>query len=71
MGVEGGAVRHVHILDRNGQRIFNRLVDDGGELLQFASGFGRVSRSEMKRNGWTLADGWPGHELPTDSNDPC
>jgi hypothetical protein len=48
----------VHVTDRDGVLLFNRLEDDGGERLRFESGHGWLSRSQIKASAWTIAAGW-------------
>ena len=50
--------RNVRVVRPDGTWRFNRLLDDGGDVLRFASGFGWVSRRDMERDGCRIVDGW-------------
>lgn len=52
-------VRKVHVVDdTDGRLVFDRLLDDGSNVLRFASGFGRVDRAGLRNFGWSVRDGW-------------
>ena len=52
--------RKVHIVNSDGVRVFNRLIDDGRALLPFASGVGFVSRDYVRQAALEIREGWPG-----------
>jgi hypothetical protein len=56
--------RKVHITDLEGSRLYNRLWDDGSNVLAFDSGYGFVDRTTAMRNGWIIRDGWQGGYSP-------
>ncbi len=47
----------IHIEDANGKPLFNRLIDDGTNVLRFISGFGFVTREEVIRQHWIIKEG--------------
>jgi len=51
--------KKVHVVDRNGKPVYNRLWDDGTDVLRFESGNGFVKRSEMVwGRDCKVVDGW-------------
>lgn len=56
--IQAAALRNVHVT-KNGRLIYNRLIDDGTNVLNFASGFGFVCRDQMRLDGCLIEDGWP------------
>jgi len=54
--------RKVHIIDYYGTLLYNRLWDDGGSILRFHSGYGFVTREDIKRKHWVVRLGWLGCE---------
>ncbi len=50
--------RKVHVLRSDGTRIYNFLLDTGGNVIKFDSGDGFVTREYCKRYGWVIVDGW-------------
>jgi len=57
--------KKVHITKLDGKWIYNRLWDDGGLILRFDSGWGFVTREDIKREHWTIREGWLGCEKST------
>lgn len=49
--------RKIHIVNKNGEATYNRLWDEGGNVMPFDSGHGFVSREWAERNGF-VCDGW-------------
>ena len=62
-------IRDVHICARDDSLLYDRLLDDGGALLRFASGFGFVTRDNVTRSGWIVRDGWTASEPDEDSDE--
>jgi hypothetical protein len=54
-------MRQVHVTDRDGAGVFNRLYDSGSDRMELQSGLGWVSKAECVRNGWVVRDGWKEH----------
>lgn len=48
----------IHITDASGNKLYNRLHDDGGNVLTFESGNGHVCRDRCQREGWIIVEGW-------------
>ena len=48
----------VHCADAGGSMVYNRLLDTGEETVRFESGFGSLTRSQIKANHWSLDAGW-------------
>jgi hypothetical protein len=55
--VSGAEPRRVRLVDAEGLAVFNGLLDDGTEVLRFASGLGFICRREIEP-GQRLVDGW-------------
>ena len=53
-----GKATKVHVVDRNGKIRFNRLIDDGRDILCFESGGGFIERYESKQRGEEIREGW-------------
>lgn len=50
--------------DEHGRLAYRRLVDDGGPVLRFASGYGFIERDVVFRRSWKIEplDDGPGWE---------
>lgn len=50
--------RKVHVVHETGRVVYDRLLDDGTEIIRFESGNGFVERRTMARRGYKIAEGW-------------
>ena len=48
----------VHVLTADGTLLYNKLWDDGGPILFFDSGYGFVTRDDIKQCHWTIEKEW-------------
>ena len=55
------AMTSVHVTNRDGVVIYNRLFDDGSNVMKFEGGFGFVTKDSL-RDGEKINDGWPDTE---------
>lgn len=56
---EGLSPEQVHVRDASGRLLYTRLLDDGTNVLPFASGSGHICRDQAKRERWSILPGWP------------
>jgi hypothetical protein len=38
----------------NGKRIYGNLIDDGSNVMRFASGWGFIAKDQCVKNGWEV-----------------
>lgn len=55
----------VHVVDANGTPVYDRLLEDGTNVVRFASGHGFLAKSDLPRLGFrgnpgpfSLRSGW-------------
>lgn len=52
----------VHVRDIHGQVVYDRLLDDGGNILTWGDGYGFLVRRDLAHDGLSLCAGWaPAH----------
>jgi hypothetical protein len=50
--------KQIHIRNRDGALIYNRLYDDGSDILGFESGHGFIHRRLLTPSAYTVHPGW-------------
>lgn len=51
-------MKKIHINDIEGKPLYNKLLDDGSNVLRFERGGGFIARDDATKRGWIICEGW-------------